>query len=93
MDVDDRACILASWESGVNGLDWLDRLVHVGKARQLLSNGHPNLYTAKAAEVLPLLANGGISPPGWMGKVETFPDRIAACTKDQVLTIEAWNLP
>lgn len=90
MDVNHRAS-LASWKSGVNGLVWLNRLKRAGKARQLLSNGYPNLYTAKAAKVLPLLTSGGIHPPGWMGKVETSPDRIAACEPDQVLTIEAWD--
>lgn len=110
MDVDDRAFILARWEAGVDGLGWLVRLVHTGKARPLLEDGYPNLYTAKAADVLPLLAGDGIKPrkggpwvfdldedeedarsPGWMGEVETFPDRIAACTAGQMLSIEAWD--
>lgn len=90
MDVNNRV-FLASWKSGANGLVWLDRLKRAGKARQLIQSSHPNRYVAKAADVLPLLANGGINPPGWIGKVETVPERIVACAADQVLTIEAWD--
>ena len=30
-------------------------------------------------------------PPGWMGKLELHPGRIAACPVEQVLTIDAWD--
>ncbi|GHU08376.1 hypothetical protein FACS1894158_17600 [Betaproteobacteria bacterium] len=33
-----------------------------------------------------------VQPPGWMGKVEKNPSLIAACSPDQRLTIDAWDL-
>ena len=55
---DRRAAILATWEIGLGGLDWLHTLVDAGKAEQSSFSGYPNRYTAKAGEVLPLLADG-----------------------------------
>lgn len=54
---------LAKWETRVDGLDWIDRLVQEGRAVQVLNGGYPNRYKAKAADMLPLLTDGGIAPP------------------------------
>jgi hypothetical protein len=53
-----RAALLANWEASVNGSRWVHQLVEQGKATQLSSGGYPNRFTAKACDVLPLLANG-----------------------------------
>jgi hypothetical protein len=60
---------LASWKSGVDGLEWIENLVAEGKAFQLLCDGYPNRYTARAADVLPLIAGNHIKPSsegGWV---------------------------
>ncbi|QCB47667.1 hypothetical protein [Hydrogenophaga sp. PAMC20947] len=54
---------LADWEAGVGGLDWVQALLKEGKATQLKSSGHPNRYTARAADVLPLIQVNVIKPP------------------------------
>ncbi|MER7468210.1 hypothetical protein [Streptomyces sp. NPDC097981] len=90
-----KEATLASWEVGMHGLDWLTALVQAGKARQLSGNGYPSRYTARAADVLPLLAGG--APPNAAGspyhprQVTLHPDRMAACPADQELTIDAWD--
>ena len=102
---DRRAAILATWEIGLGGLDWLHTLVDAGKAEQSSFCGYPNRYTAKAGEVLPLLADGPpphrgmavigddyVMPANWKGNVAFHPERIAACSADQMLTIDAWDL-
>ncbi|MCX4545920.1 hypothetical protein [Streptomyces sp. NBC_01565] len=93
--VDDRkAMILASWDVGLFGLDWLTALVQDGKARQLSGDGYPNRYTARAADVLPLLAHGvppNADPHFDPGRMILHQDRVAACPADQVLTIDAWD--
>jgi hypothetical protein len=90
---DDKSShLLAKWEARVLGLDFLDVLVRQGKATKLRSGGYPERYTAKAGDFLPLIAR---RPPGTMGPhsdVDVYPDRIAACSPDQVLTIDAWDL-
>lgn len=89
---DKSSHLLAKWEARLSGLDFLDVLVRQGKARKLLSGGYPERYTAKASDFLALLAE---RPPGTMGPhadVSLYPDRIAACSPDQVLTIDAWDL-
>ena len=58
-----RAAILAQWEAGAEGIRWIERLTAEGKATKLSGFGYPNRYTAKAADVLPLIEGGGIQPP------------------------------
>lgn len=102
--VDRQEAVLANWEVGPGGLDWLQQLVIEGKATWLARNGYPNRYTANASDVLPLLAGGPpahrgaaiigddyVMPANWKGKVILHEDRIAACPPDQVLTIDAWD--
>lgn len=94
-----RPFILATWESGLGGIEWLEQLVRAGQARQLLDEGYPCRFVAAARDVLPLLASG--APPfhggaqrmsgDWLRDVELHSERIAACPPDQVLTIDAWD--
>jgi len=42
----DPECTLATWESRLGGLRWLDDLIAIGKARKLRSDGYPNRYEA-----------------------------------------------
>src|SRR6218665_1756155 len=75
------------------------------QATQLSSGGYPNRYTAKAGNMLPILANGtpdhddmsiigddDVMPAGWKGHIILHRDRIAAGPADQVLTIEVRDL-
>lgn len=93
-----RPFVLATWESGLGGIEWLEQLVKGGQAHQLLDEGYPCRFVAAARDVLPLLASG--EPPfhgaqrmsgDWLRGVQLFPDRIAACSPGQVLTIDAWD--
>lgn len=54
---------VAKWETGPDGVRWLDKLVEEGRAVAVWKHGYPCRYRAKAADVLPLLTNGGITPP------------------------------
>lgn len=99
--LDPRSCrpfVLATWETGLGGIEWLEQLANDRQARRLLAEGYPCRYVAAARDVLPLLASG--SPPfhgakrmsgDWLRDVELHRERIAACSPDQVLTIDAWD--
>jgi hypothetical protein len=102
---DKLSTVLASWESSLGGLDWLDKLAELGKAAQLRKGGYPNRYTAFAQDVLPLIANGPpkhddidiigddyVMPNGWSGNLTMHSEKIAKCAPDQLLTIDAWDL-
>lgn len=54
--------VLATWEAGIGGLDWIETLRKAGKATQLKNGGYPNRYTALAADVLSLIQGGGVKP-------------------------------
>jgi len=102
---DKKAAIIANWEAGTGGLDWLEKLVQKGKATKLSHNGYPCRYVATARDVLPLIVNGPpahsgptiigddyVTPGGWIGSIEFNSEKIAACAPDQILTIDAWDL-
>ena len=102
---------LATWETGVQGMRWLNDLVAEGQAREeSLKGGYPNRYSATAEVLLPLFRGG---PPLSSGMdalaqdehtgetrlvpgdenwdVTLHPDRMAACSPEQVLTLEVWD--
>ncbi|HHK7934327.1 MAG: hypothetical protein PHS77_12250 [Gallionellaceae bacterium] len=89
----DKANTLASWEAGLSGLRWLNDLVADGKARKLRSDGYPNRYEARAADVWPLLdeVTGRIDFSHKLFKLQIDRQRLAACPPDLVLTIDAWD--
>lgn len=105
-DPDGEVAVLASWEAGVEGLDWLEALVAQGHAVKLQRGGYPNLYRALAGPVLDLLQDGPpqaacgmpiigddyVMPAGWQDHVRLHADRLGRCPRDHQLVIEAWDL-
>lgn len=89
---DKKSFLLATWETHLGGIDFLDSLVRKGKAKKLLSGGYPERYSALAADVLPLIPIRTPGPHHQVSHVTRHQDRIDACAPDQVLTIEAWDL-
>jgi len=96
---------LVAWQTRIGGLDWLNQLVKEGKAVDLGGNGYPCLYTSVAKYVLPRISSGPpihdgsivvgddyVLPSGWSGQLEIHAKRIAQCTPDEKLIIEAWDL-
>ncbi|KPU89540.1 hypothetical protein APR50_10125 [Variovorax paradoxus] len=103
--IDSKPALLANWEVGPGGIDWLHRLVKAGKATQLAFSGYPNRFTAQAGDVLPMFADGPpahrgpaiigddyVMPANWQGNVIFDHDKIGAYPPNQVLTIDAWDL-
>ena len=57
--------LIASWECGVSGADWLDELCKEGRAVQTENKGgYPDVYQTQARHVAPWLLDGKISPQG-----------------------------
>ncbi len=97
--------VLARWETGVWGLNWLDKLVKENKAIDLGGNGYPNRYSIKAGVLLPILKAGlpeyksppvigddYILPKGWNSDLLLNEKEFFACRPDEILIIEAWDL-
>lgn len=97
--------LLASWLTGLNGCDWIDKLVEQGRAEYLGTyGGYPRSYSAKAKYVIPpvLSLKSKTKGPavigddyayigGFNSDIELFLDRIKACSLDEELSIEAWD--
>jgi len=97
--------LLATWLTGINGCDWIKKLVDEGKAKYLGTyGGYPRSYSAKAKVIIPLVLSLETKTDGptvigddyayiggFNSNVELFLDRIKACTSDEELSIEAWD--
>jgi hypothetical protein len=95
---------MMSWNTGLDGLSWLDELVKQGLAQDLGGSGYPNKYIGKASIILPKIVP---SLPSYDGKVVIGDDyalkagesweikinqtKIDACSPNEILLIEAWD--
>jgi len=95
---------LAVWQTGLEGLNWIEKLVKTGKVISLGGGGYPSRYTATAQNLIPHitkeppLANqvwvreeNDIIIEGWEGKTMINHTGSAACRPDEWLLIEAWD--
>lgn len=95
---------LANWQTGLDGLDWLDALVKEGNAVFLGGNGYPLLYTVQAGVILPririgppeanpewTIPEGSILLPGYLGRTTLDEQLIAACSPEEWLIVEVWD--
>jgi hypothetical protein len=96
---------LAVWQTGLDGLDWLDELVKAGNAINLGENGgYPCRYTATADRLIPRIID---APPGarahralglgdivderWAGRTVVDREGLADCPPQEWLVVEAWD--
>jgi len=99
-----REVFLGSWMVGLNGLDWLTKLVSEGRAADLGGNGYPERFSISARELRAALANGPPRPKGpdvtgddyflpgdWVGRLKMNFEKFAECPDDEQLSVEAWD--
>lgn len=95
---------VASWQTSVLGLGWLDELVKEKKAAYLAGSGYPDWYFLRAGILLPIITVGlpannsplvigddYVLPKNWSGDVVWNHDAVLACRKDDLLIVEAWD--
>ena len=95
---------IAVWQTDVEGLQWLDKLVKAGQAIDLGGDGYPCYSTAQAEHLIPQIVTGppaarqtwvcgqhDILTPEWEGK--TVIDHAVAedCRSDEWLLVVAWD--
>lgn len=94
--------LLASWLTGLGGLNWIEAIVKEGKAEDLGGNGYPIRYTTTASEILAKISSeplrheyplviGDDYPSGWISNVSFDYSKISQCLPDEQLLIEAWD--
>ena len=102
--VTEKGTRLAVWQTGLDGLGWIEALVVAGAAVQIQCGGYPHQYVARTWEVRPTLLAG---PPGayktwrcdegdvlldnWVGKTLVDETGLQACAADEWLLIVAWD--
>lgn len=95
---------LAVWQTGFEGVDWIDKLVKENKVIDLGGNGYPNRYTVTANNIIPFIKNnpplakdvwssdeGDILTEKWEGKTVLDQSEIEKCPPDEWLIVDAWD--
>ncbi|WP_414463355.1 hypothetical protein [Hyphomicrobium sp. DY-1] len=96
---------IAIWQTGLDGLDWIDALKAAGSAHFLAFNGgYPLEYTAQGKDVLPTIIAGpplaekvwrrdpwDILLPHYLGRTDINLNLAALCAPHEWLYIEAWD--
>ena len=95
---------LAVWQTGWEGLDWVNGLVQRRQAVDLQGSGYPNQFTAQSKHLVPEILHGppnadpywGYDPhdiigPGWEGQTVIDKDVVHDCGPDEWLLVEAWD--
>jgi hypothetical protein len=95
---------LAVWQTGLDGLNWINELVKQQKAISLGGNGYPLEFTAMATHLKTQLLEGppcakaiwthdpgDILSPAWQGKTTKDLEALDACRPDEWLLIQAWD--
>ena len=96
--------LVATWQTSMSGLGWLDELVKEKRAAHLAGNGYPEWYFVKAGILLPIITVGlpannspeiigddYILPKNWSSDVVWNHDVVLACGENDLLIIEAWD--
>jgi hypothetical protein len=98
-----EGALLAVWQTGIGGLQWIDDLVNQKQAISLGGDGYPYRYTAIAKYIIPRIRDdqppqakpfwtfdkGDIITPRWHGKTTKDAGAMDACHPDEWLLIEA----
>src|ERR1039458_6289126 len=103
-DIPKQALCIARWEADVEGKRWLENLVEQGKALGYFHGGYSDRYTARAADILPIVRSDPpfrkvyrpleeflATPPNtdWRGGFDAA--AADACHPDEWLVIEGWD--
>lgn len=95
---------LAVWQTGIDGLDWVDQLVKEEKAISLGGDGYPYTFKAQTKVLKPVVFSGpphanvvwgfdhgDILAPGWVGRTRIDRNAWEACDPDEWLTIVVYD--
>ncbi len=96
---------LATWVTGLGGLDWVDELVELGSAELVCAGGYPTCYKLLAKHVLPFLrsrtlpsykqslviSDASVSKCGLKSGMLINEITLFKCADDVWLIVEAWD--
>lgn len=87
--------ILARWDAGISGVDWVLALIKNRKGVQLAKGGYPSTFSVYAEDVLPLIGDpvppdSPLNEPG-VRNVYLNRETIAQCNSHERLLVEVWD--
>lgn len=96
---------LARWQTGLDGIDWIEKLVKEHRAITLAeNNGYPVIYLAQMKDVRPVLLEGPPDARGtwqhdpddiimdwWQGSDKFNVELLNECHPEEWVSIEAWD--
>ena len=95
---------IATWQAGPGGVEWLGRLVRLGRAVATSHAGYPNAYLILCQDVVTLVEAGlpneypvwstgphDILTDRWLGRTTINHDRLARLDRNEWLLVNAWD--
>jgi hypothetical protein len=95
---------IATWQTELGGLEWLESLVRSGRAVSTSRGGYPETYVIHCRDLMAFIEKGlpherpvWPSDPGdilgerWLGRTTINRDTLARCDPDEWLLVEAWD--
>ena len=95
---------IAVWQTGTDGLSWINQQVEEGRAVGTLGTGYPGAFFAPARHLLPVILHGppaanetwvsgptDILMPGWEGRTVIDRERANVCSPEEWLLLEVWD--
>ena len=96
--------LLATWITGIDGLNWINALVKEGKAEFLGGCGYPQSFSAKADVLIPkiysmprnykgttIIGDDYVHLGGFNKDMKINQSRIDECSPNEILRIEEWD--
>ncbi len=94
---------IASWSTGMNGIDWLKKLSQESLIQELGGNGYPYRFSAKASVIIPKINFDPLISADLIISDQCLLDeyerqtlkidvvKISKCRANDLLLIEAWD--
>lgn len=97
---------LSDWETGLDGTDWLDRLVEEGLVQKTDDKGgYPVKFVGRAKDILPhlksqptphkgpdVIGEDYFMPTGWKGTIKAKEHLLLECLEsNEEIIVDAWD--
>jgi len=95
---------IATWQTGLNGIEWIDKLVTESKAIAIGGDGYPFLYTSTTRHIISIIVDGppsankvwnydehSLITEGWKGRTIIDYEEIKHLQADEWLIIEVFD--
>ena len=100
----DSPDLVCSWQTGLSGTDWLNRMVEERRALMVSWGGYPCAYVMRWDDLLPellqqpkpyqgptVIGEDYVMEQGWWQDKKVNPEALKRCKSDTIMQVNAWD--